>query len=124
MAASQKNFSLFTYVDDNAVSWNLRGELDSVRNAVDGNAAAGGHPPFIPSRRHSPRKVIYRDSSTFRTKTVVCYTNTAYAAITIGSSTLSFPVEGETAAVVYTATKKIAERNPSATAGPNLADHA
>jgi hypothetical protein len=124
MAASQKNFTLFTYVDDGAVNWNIRGELDAVRNAVDGSAAAGGHPPFVPSRRHEPRKIVYRDATTFRTKTLIIYTAAAFAAITVGSSTLSFPVEGETAAVTYTATKKIGERNPSATPGGNLADHA
>lgn len=124
MAASQKNFTLFTYVDDNAVSWNIRGELDSVRNAVDGSAVPGGNPAFIPSRRHQPRKIVYRDPTTLRTKTLIFYTAAAYAAITLGTSTLSFPVEGETAAVTYTASKKIGERNPSADRGGNLADHA
>jgi hypothetical protein len=124
MAASQKNFSLYTYTDDNAVDWNLRGELDAVRNAVDGSSAAGGNPPFIPSRRHQPRKIIYRDASTLRTKTCIFYTAAAFAAITLGTDSLSFPVEGEATAVLYTATKKIAEKNPSATAGGNLPDHA
>jgi hypothetical protein len=124
MTASQKNFSLFTYADDNAQSWNLRGEEEEVRNAVDGSAAAGGHPPFIPSRRHQPRRIIYRDATTLRTKTCIFYTAAAYAAITVGTSTLSFFIEGEVAAVVYTANKKIPEKNPSATAGGNLADHA
>jgi hypothetical protein len=124
MAASQKNFTLYTYVDDNAVSWNMRGELDAVRNAVDGSSAAGGNPPFIPSRRHAPRKIVYRDASTFRTKTCIFYTAAAFAAITLGTDSLSFPVEGEATAVLYTATKKIGEKNPAATAGGNLADHA
>jgi hypothetical protein len=123
MAASQKNFQLFTYTDDGAVAWNIRGELDAVRNAVDGSTAAGGHPPFIPSRRHRPRKIIYQDASTFRTKTLIFYTAAAYAAITVGTSALSFPVEGEATAVLYTAKKKIGEVNPSATSGPGLADH-
>ena len=124
MAASQKNFTLFTYVDDNAVSWNIRGELDAVRNAVDGSAAAGGNPPFIASRRHAPRKIVYRDASTFRTKSLVFYTAAAFAAITVGTDSLSFPVEGLGTAVLYTATKKIGEKNPAATPGGNLADHA
>lgn len=124
MAASQKNFSLFSYTDDNAQVWNIRGEEEEVRNAVDGSSAAGGHPPFIPSRRHQPRRIVYRDSTTLRTKTCLFYTPTAYAAITVGTSTLSFFIEGEVAAVVYTATKKLAEKNPAATAGASLPDHA
>ena len=123
MAASQKNFTIFTYTDDNAVDWNMRGELDAVRNAVDGSTAAGGNPPFIPSRRHTPRKIIYQDASTFRTKTLIFYTAAAYAAITLGTDSLSFPVEGEATAVLYVAKKKVGERNPSATPGGNLADH-
>ena len=123
MAASQKNFTLYTYTDDNAVDWNIRGELDAIRNAVDGSTAAGGNPPFIPSRRHSPRKVIYQDNSTFRTKTIIVYTPAAFAAITLGTSTLSFPVEGLGTAVLYTAKSKVGEKNPSALAGQNLPDH-
>ena len=91
---------------------------------MDGSAAAGGNPPFIPSRRHQPRKIVYRDPTTFRTKTLIIYTVAAFAAITVGTSTLAFHVEGNTATVTYTATKKIGEKNPAATPGGNLADHA
>ena len=125
MAADQKNFSLFTYVDNSGQAWNKRGEVDAIRNAVDGNAAAGGHPGWgRETRRHSTRKIIYVDPTTFRKKTVIFYTAAQAAAITIGTSTLSFHVEGETAPVVYTASKAVPERLPSATAGPQLADHA
>lgn len=125
MAAQQKNFQLFTYLDDNAQSWNKRGELDSIRNAVDGSAAFGAHPNWgRESRRHSVRKAIYSDGTTFRTKTIIVYTPTAFSALTVGTSTLSFMVEGEATAVVYTLAKKVAERQPSAQAARNLADHA
>lgn len=124
MAVEQKNFSLYKYVDDNAVDWNLRGEKEGVRQAVDGNAAAGGFPPFIPSSRHQPRYIIYRDPTTFRTKRVIFYTAAAYAAITTGSSTLTFMIEGNATGVVYTAVKKIGEKNPAAAAGGNLVEHA
>lgn len=122
MARDQTNFSLYTYVDDNAVSWNKRGELDTVRNAVDGSTAAGGHPPFIVTARHQPRRILYEDLVTHRTKSVIFYTAAAYAAITVGSSTLAFPVAGLATTVTYTASKKISERNPKATAGGNLPD--
>jgi hypothetical protein len=126
MSASQKNFSLFTYVDGTGQSWNMRGEEEEVRNAVDGSAAAGAHPHWGRStRRHSPRKIVYVDLTTGRTKTCIFYTAAAAAAITLNTSTLSFPVEGEVAAVVYTASKLIAEKLPKGTAPTTqLADHA
>lgn len=125
MAADQKNFSRFTYVDNNGLSWNKRGELDAVRNAVDGSAAAGGHPEWgAESRNHSVRKGLYVDSTTFRSKTIILYTAAAAAALTPGTSTLSFHVEGNTAAVVYTYGGLIPERQPKSTPSRNLADHA
>lgn len=125
MAADQKNLTLFTYVDDGGTSWNKRGELDAVRNAVDGSTAAGANPNWgRETRRHSVRKIIYQDPTTFRTKTVIMYTAAADAAITLGTSTLAFHVEGETATVTYTAVKRIPERLPSAAASRNLIDHA
>jgi hypothetical protein len=125
MAIEQPNFSLFTYVDDSAQSWNKRGEKEAVRAAVDGNAAPGGHPAWgKETRRHSVRKIRYVDGTTFRSKTVTFYTATAYNAITVGTSTLTFVIPGSATGVVYTAAKKIPERSPSAVAGPNLAEHA
>lgn len=124
MAVEQKNFSLYTYTDDNGVDWNLRGEKEAVRQAVDGSSAAGGNPPFIPTANHSPRYIVYQDPTTFRTKRVIFYTAAAYAAITAGTSTLTFGIEGSATGVVYTAAKKVPEKNPKAVAGPNLAEHA
>lgn len=125
MPASQRNYDLFTYTDDNVLDWNKRGEEDAVRNAVDGSSAPGANPNWgRESSRHSTRKIIYQDPTTFRTKTVIFYTAADYAAINIGSSTLSFPVEGLATAVVYTAVKRVPERQPGAGAARNLADHA
>ena len=125
MAAEQKNFDLFTYVDDNAQSWNKRGEADAIRNAVDGSSAFGAHPGWgRETPRHRVRKAIYQDGTTFRTKTIIVYTPTAFAALTVGTSTLSFKVEGNAAAVVYTLASKVGEKQPSAKAARQLADHA
>jgi hypothetical protein len=125
MAIEQENFSLYTYVDDNGVSWNKRGEKEAVRQAVDGSSAAGAHPGWgRTSTRHSPRTITYVDGTTFRTKRVVFYTAAAYAAITLGTSTLTFTIPGSATGVVYTADKKTAERSAKASAGPNLAEHA
>lgn len=124
MAADQKNFGLFTYVDEGGVSWNKRGEKDAVRNAVDGSAAFGGHPYWVDSSRHQVRRGLYQDPTTFRTKTIILYTAAAAAALTPGTSTLDFHVEGETAAVTYTYAGLIPERQPKVKAVNNLADHA
>lgn len=124
MAADQKNFQLFTYVDDSGVSWNKRGELDAARNAVDGNAAFGNHPNWgAETRRHSVRKIIYQDPTTFRTKRVIFYTAAAFAAVALGDI-IAFHVEGEVATVDYSAIKKVAERQPAAAGTRQLADHA
>jgi len=124
MAADQPNFNLFTYVDDNAVSWNKRGETDTNRAAVDGNAAFGSHPNWgRETTRHSVRKIIYQDPTTFRTKRVIFYTAAAYAAVALGDI-IAFHIEGNAAAVNYNAIKKVAERLPQAAASRQLADHA
>ncbi len=126
MVAAQKNFKLFGYLDDGSQFWNLRGEDDAVRHVVDGSVAAGAYPGWGRStRRHSPRKITYIDLTTFRKKDVVFYTPTAWSAVTLLTDTLSFMVEGEATAVVYTASKRVPERLPSATAsGAQLIDHA
>jgi hypothetical protein len=123
MAADQKNFQNFLYVDDNTVSWTKRGEAEAVRAAVDGSAAGTGAPVWINSARMRVRTVTYQDPTTFRTKSVIIYTPTAFAAIALGD-TIAFPVEGEATAVNYNAVKKNAEKQPSRGAARQLADHA
>jgi hypothetical protein len=125
MAADQKNFQLFTYVDDNGVSWNKRGESNTNRSAVDGSSAFGAHPNWgRETRRHSVRKIRYVDGTTFRTIEVIFYTQAAYNAVVVGTDSIAVHVEGNTATVPYTAAKKIPERQPAAQAARQLADHA
>lgn len=123
MAAEQKNFDNFLYVDDNGVSWTKRGESDAIRGAVDGHATGTGAPMWLDSPRMRARRVIYTDATTFRTKTILVYTAAAFAAIAL-ASTLNFKVEGNTATVAYTASKKLAEKQPARSASRQLADHA
>jgi hypothetical protein len=125
VAADQKNFNLFTYVDDNGVSWNKRGEDGGPAGAVDGHAAFGNHPNWgRETRRHSTRKIIYVDPTTFRTVTAIFYTAAAWSAVALGTDTIAVHVPGETATVAYTATKRIPERQPAAKAARQDADHA
>lgn len=123
MAADQKNFQNYKYVDDNGVSWTKRGETESVRQAVDGNASGAGDPTWIDGPRMTARHIVYQDPTTFRTKRVIFYTAAAYAAVALGD-VIAFPVEGETTAVNYAAVKKVAEKQPSRGAARQLADHA
>jgi hypothetical protein len=125
MAADQLNFTLFKYVDDNGVNWNKRGEVNTARNAIDGNAAAGAYPNWGHStRRHKARSITYVDGTTFRKVYVVFYTAAAYAAVVLGTDTIAVHVPGNTATVAYTASKKNPERSGGATPGQQLADHA
>src|ERR1051325_5370099 len=125
MTADQLNYDLFTYVDNNAVSWNKRGESNTIINTVDGSAAFGTHPAWgRETPRHRTRKIIYRDASTFRTKTVIFYTAAAQAAVALGTDTLALHVPGETATVNYTAYKKIDAKSTAAGSARKLADHA
>jgi hypothetical protein len=124
MAAAQRNFQLFTYVDDSGQSWNKKGEEDDLRSAVDGSSAFGVHPNWgRETPRHSTRKITYTDATTFRTKQVIFYTSAAFNAVALGD-VIAFPVEAEVASVNYAATKKHAEKQPGAAAARQLADHA
>jgi hypothetical protein len=123
MAADQKNFQNFLYVDDNGVSWTKRGESGADRAAVDGSATGTGAPTWKDGPRQKARAIIYQDATTFRTKRVIFYTAAAFAAVALGDI-VAFHVEGETATVNYTAVKKEAEKQPSRGPARQLADHA
>lgn len=124
MTADQRNMNLFTYVDDNGVSWNKRGEDASPAAAVDGHAAFGVHPNWgRDTPRHKVRRIIYMDPTTFRTKSPIFYTAAAFAAVALGDI-IAVHVPGNVAAVNYAAIKKVGEKLPSAAAARQLADHA
>lgn len=125
MAADQLNFDLFTYTDNSGVAWNKRGESNTIINTVDGSSAFGTHPAWgRETPRHSVRKIIYRDATTFRTKTVIFYTAAAQAAVAIGTDVIALHVPGNTATVNYTAYKAVPEKRPAIGAARQLADHA
>jgi hypothetical protein len=125
MAANQRNFQVFSYVDDNGTVWNKRGTLDAAINAIDGSAPLTAGAPVFPSasRRYHTREAVFYDPSTFRTVRFPVYTAAAFAAIT-GATTLNVNVPGETAAVTYSLAEKIAEKQPVGKTTRQLADHA
>jgi hypothetical protein len=121
MARNQKNFDNFLYVDDNAVSWTKRGESGGDATAIDGHATGTGAPTWIESSRMRVRKIIFQDTTTFRTVIPIFYTAAAYAAVDLGD-TLAVQVEGLATTVNYTAVKKVAEKQPSRGVSRKLAD--
>ena len=124
MAANQKNYQMFTYVDDNGTTWNKRGQVDAAINALDGSAAlSAGAPVWIETKRKRCRKAKFFDPTTFRTVEFPVYTAAAFAAIT-GATTVNVNVPGEVAAVTYNLAEKIGEKQPVAKAARQLPDHA
>lgn len=124
MAANQKNSNLFSYVDQNANVWNKRGPIDTAINAIDGSTAlTAGKPLWTDSKSHQCRKAVFVDPTTFRTIRFPVYTAAAFAALTAGT-TLNVNVPGETAAVSYTLSELIPEKQRVSKASRNLPDHA
>lgn len=125
MVANQRNFQMFTYVDDNGATWNKRGVLDAAINAIDGSAAltAGARVWPHQTTRYHTRQAVFVDPTTFRTVKFTVYTAAAFAALT-GASTVNVNVPGEVAAVAYTLAEKIPEKQPVAKATRQLVDHA
>lgn len=110
MARNQKNFRFFTYVDDDGVSWNLRGEDGGAAAGIDGHAAeVSSQPTWNRSKRNHPRIAVYQDPTTGRTAHPIFYTATAFAAATPGS-TINVQVEGLATTVAYTLVQKIGEK--------------
>lgn len=109
MPGNRKNYSFFTYVDEDGVSWNLRGEDGGAATAVDGHAAAvTGQPVWERSRRNEPRRIIYQDPATGRIAVPVFYTHAAYAAVALGD-VIAVAVPGSGTAVNYAAVRKLGE---------------
>ena len=115
---------MFSYVDDNAAVWNKRGQVEAGINAIDGSTVlTPGQPVWEDGGRYSTRKAIFYDPTTFRTVKFTVYTPAAFAAIT-SATTLNVSVPGEAAAVAYSLSAKIAEKQPVAKTARQLPDHA
>lgn len=121
MAANEKNFQNFLYVDDNGVSWTKRGEDGGAAAAVDGHAAGTSDPVWIDSSRMRVRKIIYQNTTNFRTVDPTFYTAAAFAAVALGDI-LAVQVPGSATTVNYVASKKLGEKQPKRTPARQLAD--
>lgn len=122
MPRNQRNFGLQDYVDDNATSYSVRGEIGGAFSGVDGHAATYAFPAWgkMTKNRHV-RYVVATDNVTFRTVKGIVYTPTAFAAIDIGDA-IAVTVPGLATTVEYTVSQKIGEKQPSVHAPNPLAD--
>lgn len=123
MARNGRNYSFFTYVDDNGDTWNLRGEDGGAFSGVDGHAAltAGARVFGRATKRRHPRYVEATDPTTFRKVRGVIYTAAAFAAIT-GGQDIAVQVPGLATTVNFDVSAKIGEKLPIAAASRHLAD--
>jgi hypothetical protein len=124
MPAAQPNWNYFTYVSDDGTTYNIRAEAGWAGVAAHGLAArTNGAPRFMATKNKRPRRVIYRDATTFRTRSGPIGTAAGYGAIAEGDAQ-AFAIQGEAATVVYNVVKKVPEKVPTSTVGPQLVDHA
>ena len=126
MVAVQPNFNYSQYVSDDGTTYCLKASQEWISAAGNpgGSAACSANPAYgRATTRRAPRRAIYRDPTTFRTRTVPVFTSTAYAALDVGSAVLQVVIPGETGGVTYTLVKKVAERIPSTVVGRQNPDH-
>lgn len=123
MAADQKNFKWYQYIDDSGREWAVRADAAWGDNAASGLAAFDPtNAPFGPeSARHRTRKVMYRDPSTFRTYTQKVGTAAAFAA---APATFDVHVPGIVGLITYNLAAKIGEKLQIAQVARNAIDHA
>lgn len=124
MPATQPNFSYYTYESDDGTTYNLRAQVEWAAYAAHGLAArTNGAPRFVPSKSQTPRTFIYRDPTTFRTRSGPVGTAADYAAADLGD-VIAVYVPGLAATVNYELVKKVPERVPTTIVGRQNADHA
>jgi hypothetical protein len=125
MAATNTQFGLFTYLDDNGHAWNVRCDKAWGANTDSGlTAPVTDQPRFeYKSRRYHPRYAILTDLTTGRSTRKVCGTPTAAAYATAGY-THAETEPGIAATVTYTRTGRYAEKQPQDKSAPNIPLHA
>lgn len=124
MPADQRNWGYFTYESADGVSYNIRADVDWAAISGHGLAArANDQPRYIATGSRKPRSVTYTDLTTGRSKTGPIGTSAAFDALSFGA-TQAFHVEGETATVDYTLTRKTGEKVPGSVIATSLPDHA
>ena len=121
MAVDQRNFKWYRYVDNKGRNWAIRADATQGDDSAFGLTAFNANdPPFGPqSRRHQPRRAVYQDPATFRTRVIVVGTA---AAVSTLPATVSIPVAGSGTNVTYNLAGDLPEKLQTAKASRNLPD--
>lgn len=124
MPAVQPNYSYFTYASSDGTTYNIRAETGWAGVGAHGLAArTSGAPRYIASKQQSPRRFIYRDPDTFRTRSGPVGTSAAFDAASLGD-TITVSLPGLAATAGYLLVKKVPERVPTSIVGRQDPDHA
>lgn len=125
MPADQRNFAYSDYLSDDAVHYCVKADANWIALGDSGGATCTNGIAYgrDTTRRHK-RSATYQDATTFRTVKEPVFTPTAFAALVVGTSTLSVHVPGETATVSYTLVKLDPEKRPRTVIGRTDPDHA
>lgn len=121
--AQQRNFKWYRYTDNKSRTWSIRADAETGDNASFGMGTFDvADPPFGPqSRRHVPRRVVYQDSTTGRSRVVVVGTPAALAAAPL---TLAVSIAGDGTPVTYNLAGDLPEKLQTPKTGTHLIDHA
>jgi hypothetical protein len=125
MAAIQRNWNYYTYVSEDGTTYNIRADVEWAAVAAHGLAArTAGAPRYIASRTQQPRKFVYLDPTTFRTRQGPVGTAAAFSAAALDDAE-NFAVPNLATSVAYTLVQKIGEKVPTTILKSGaLADHA
>lgn len=115
MAGAADNFVYSDYVSDDGNTYSVRTISTWASLALSGGTSTSAHTQYgRESKRRSVRKFRFVDATVpGRFVTLPVFTPTAYAAGTVGTSTMTRSVRGVATAVTFTLDKKIPERVPS-----------
>lgn len=114
MAVAQRNFNYGAYESQDGNTYCIRGDEDWQQAGASGSSACAGEAPYgaVTPRRH-PRYAIFGHPDTGRKIRQIVYTQSAFDALTPGTSTLSVAIPGTATAATYTLAKLIPEAVPS-----------
>jgi hypothetical protein len=113
-----RNFNYFNYVSDDGSTYNMKADQVWGNLAASGGTAASAPRSYgRASRRRQPRRATYRDPTSFRTFSGPVFTSAAYAALVVGTATITRYFPGAETGVVYTLVKKTPEKLPTSVVG-------
>jgi hypothetical protein len=118
VTTSERLFNYFNYTSDDGSVYNMRADQAWGQLAASGGTAASAPRAYgRASRRRAPRKAVFRDANSFRTFTGTVFTAAAYAALVIGTTTITRQLKGASTLVNFVCIKKVPEKIPTTVVG-------